>query len=179
MAELRAIISTGMPGSGKEEFLIATAPLGLPHVRMGDVVRDEKIRQGLTIPTGEFAHRERGLHGEDIWARRTIERLDGRPTIIDGCRSHAEVEAFRSILGDGLKVIALHSDPETRYNRLVSRGREDAPSDRDDFDRRDEREMSWGLAKVIALADFMIVNDSSLKEFHRRCVETARAVMGE
>ncbi len=178
MAELRAIISAGMPGSGKEEFLIATASLGLPNVRMGDVVRDEKLHHGISSPTGEFAHREREMHGDDIWALRTIERLDGRPTIIDGCRSHAEVEAFRRVLGDGLKVIALHSDPETRYLRLVNRGREDAPTDRGDFARRDEREMSWGLAKVIALADKMIVNDTTLEEYHRRCVETARTVIG-
>jgi len=159
--------------------LIATEPLGLPNVRMGDVVRDEKRRQGLSSPTGDFAHRERELHGDDIWALRTLERLDGRPTIIDGCRSHAEVEAFRRILGDGLKVIALHSDPETRYLRLKARGREDAPTDRMDFHARDEREMSWGLAKVIALADEMIVNDTTLEEFHLRCVETARMVMGD
>jgi len=157
---------------------MALRPLGLPHVRMGDVVREEKAAKGSSAATGDFAQAEREAYGDGVWALRTLDRMGEGPVLIDGCRSHAEVEAFRSALGDGLCVIALHSDPATRYQRLRSRGREDAPADMEEFRRRDEREMEWGLARVIALADVMVVNDSSLEEFHRRCLAAARRVMG-
>lgn len=177
MVGLRAIITAGMPGSGKEEFLLSIKPLGLPFVRMGDAVRHHKATQGSKLSTGEYAQKEREIHGDDIWAIRTLELLGDGVTVIDGCRSDAEVAAFKRELGDGLKVFAIHSDPETRYRRLVSRAREDAPLDRDDFNVRDGREMSWGLAKVIALADVMIVNDRGLEDFHRLCLKAVKEVI--
>jgi hypothetical protein len=33
---------------------------------------------------------------------------------------------------------------------------------------RDEREMTWGIARTIALADEMLVNDSTLEAFRGR-----------
>ncbi len=177
MVPVKAIISAGMPGSGKEEFLEAIRPLDMPYVRMGDVVREEKAARGSAQPTGDFAQAEREAHGGGVWALRTLDRMGTGPVVIDGCRSHAEVEAFRSALGDGLCVIALHSDPATRFQRLQRRAREDAPADMEEFRRRDDREMAWGLARVITLADVMVVNDSTLDEFHRRCLSAVEGVM--
>jgi len=85
--------------------------------------------------------------------------------LVDGCRSMDEVRAFRS-LTDDVTVIAIQSSPEIRYERLVRRNRDDAPSSTNEFDERDEREIGWGLAKIIALADITITNDSSLEDFH-------------
>jgi dephospho-CoA kinase len=50
---------------------------------------------------------------------------------------------------------------------LVSRGRSDAPRDRQEFDERDRRELGWGLGETIALADALIVNEGSLDDFRR------------
>lgn len=178
MVAPRVFISAGMPGAGKEEFLVAIADMHLEILRMGDLVREEKKQQGVDIPTGIFAHRERLRHGNDIWAVRALKKMGTNPTVIDGCRSDDELKTFRAALGGGVKVIAIHSDPVTRFRRLQLRGREDAPRDWDEFQERDEREMEWGLAKVIALADIMIVNDAALAEFHRRCREIMRELVG-
>jgi dephospho-CoA kinase len=65
-------------------------------------------------------------------------------------------------------VVAVHSSPETRFRRLQERGRSDSPSDWSEFQERDRREIGWGLAELIALADEMLVNDSDLATYHSR-----------
>ncbi|HNU36148.1 MAG TPA: hypothetical protein PKJ15_06070, partial [Methanomassiliicoccales archaeon] len=96
-------------------------------------------------------------------------------TLIDGCRGMSEVNVFRSAFGEHVKIVAVHSAPSTRYPRLVSRGRSDAPRDRVGFDERDRRELGWGLGETIALADALIVNEGSLDDFRR----DARALLKE
>ena len=166
---MKLIIVAGMPGSGKEEFLKTADGVGIPFLRMGDIVRemypdrDDAYRH---MSIGEFAEAERKEHGYDIWAKRSSERMSGSIFLIDGCRSTEEVKAFRSLTGD-VTVVAIHSSPKDRYQRLVERNRNDAPSGKKEFEERDEREIGWGLAKTIASADVMIPNGSSLDEFRK------------
>jgi dephospho-CoA kinase len=174
---MRALIVAGMPGAGKEEFVTVALGMGWHVVCMGDVVRSEAIRQGAADrSTGRFANEQRLEHGADIWAKRTLAAMGEGRTIIDGCRSHAEASTFRGSLGEELEVLAVHSSPRTRFPRLVSRGRADAPSNWEEFLERDGRELGWGLGDLIATADVMIVNEGSLQEFKSKCVEMVRAL---
>ncbi|MDR2698339.1 MAG: AAA family ATPase [Candidatus Methanoplasma sp.] len=164
---MRIIVVAGMPGAGKEEFLSVADSVGIPSARMGDAVRDFYSRSSereAGIGIGEFASAERTRFGKNIWAQRTMERMSGETFLIDGCRSMDEVRSFRELSGDVL-IIGIHSSPAQRYERLVKRGREDAPGSLDEFNTRDTREISWGLAEVIALSDVMIINASGLDEF--------------
>lgn len=163
---MKLIIVTGMPGSGKEEFLNVAAGMGIPFVRMGDVVRDFHSAHGGGIGVGEYAGRERVEHGYDIWAKRSMERMHSPMILVDGCRSMDEIRAFVGLAED-VRIVAIHTSPRIRYGRLVQRGRDDAPSDYDEFAERDEREIGWGIAKAIVLSDVMIVNDGTLEGFRR------------
>lgn len=58
-------------------------------------------------------------------------------------------------------LVAIWASPLERRRRLIRRGRFDL----EELEKRDERELSWGLGDSIALADFMIVNGGSLEEF--------------
>lgn len=60
--------------------------------------------------------------------------------IIDGCRSMDEVRSYLGITPD-VHVVAIFTSPNIRYERLVKRGRDDAPKDIDEFRQRDEREI--------------------------------------
>ena len=165
---MKIVIVTGMPGAGKEEFLSVAASVGIPCARMGDAVREyysvsSDRKEGSSV--GEFANAERERFGKNIWAKRTIERMSGGLFLIDGCRSMAEVRSFREFCDD-VVIIGIHSPPDQRYDRLIKRGRDDAPKSRNEFSERDSREISWGLAEVIAMSDIMIVNTSGLREFH-------------
>lgn len=173
---MRLIVVAGMPGAGKEELLNVAAALGLPFVRMGDVVRGCYAASGAEadgISVGRFADDQRKEFGPDIWAKRVMEKAPGGPCLIDGCRSRSEVETFTALGGD-VTVIAVHASPQVRYDRLVRRAREDAPGDPGEFRERDSREIGWGAAEVIALADHIVPNMGTLDEFR----EAAQKILG-
>ncbi len=175
---MRIIIVTGMPGAGKEEFLSVADSMGIPFARMGDAVRESYSassdkEKGVSV--GEFASSERKRFGKNIWAKRTIEKMAGSIFLVDGCRSMDEVRSFRELSEDVL-IVGIHSPPEQRYERLLRRGREDAPKSMEEFNERDSREISWGIAEVIALSDIMIINTSSLEDFRSASAELLRGL---
>lgn len=166
------ILLAGMPGAGKEEFLKIARKEEYDIVRMGDVVRRRAEKKGISEKDiGTFANREREEHHGGIWADRTLSVLKEDRTVIDGIRSQSEVSIFKSELDREANIVAIHASPETRFERLKERGREDLPQTWEEFRDRDKRELDWGLGKVIARADHMIVNEGSLKEMHEKSRE--------
>ena len=189
---------TGMPGSGKSEAMEVAKTRGIPVVRMGDLIWEEVERQGKPRDAkhvGEVANAMRASHGKDVWALRTCGRVreivaglagaskdapaEGTPVdeakarsarlvLIDGIRSHEEVDTFRRELGNEFDLVAIHTDPEHRFDRMVKRARADDSADPAVLKARDEREMTWGIARTIALADEMVVNDGTLGQFRKK-----------
>lgn len=179
---MRALCVSGMPGCGKEEFVAIIKEKGISVVRMGDIVRAEAKRRGLPLTdanVGALAHEERLKHGYGVWATRTLPHIRGDAVVIDGVRSDKETEIFRKALGGSLVVLAIHAAPDTRYKRIVSRGREDDVMTRQEFDARDQRELGWGMGKVISLADYVIVNEGSKEEFGEAAQRVLTAVFHE
>ncbi len=170
---MRVLGFTGMPGSGKSEAMEVAKARGIPVVRMGDLIWEEVERRGLPRDAkhvGDVANAMRQSHGPDVWSKRTVERVrhlakDRRIVIIDGVRSDAEVETFRAELGGDFVLVAIHTDRHHRFERMLARGRADDPKDESILQVRDEREIGWGMAECIALADEMIVNDGALAKF--------------
>lgn len=170
-AALRVVCVTGMPAAGKEEFQTVAAALGYEVVRMGDVVRDEARRRGLPITDGAvggMAAEERRLHGPAVWAERTVPRVTAERTLIDGLRSLAERDAFHRAFGHDLLVFAVVATPAIRWERVLRRQRADDARTWAEFERRDAREVGWGLEQVIAAADVTIVNEGTLEAFYAR-----------
>ena len=169
---MRVLGFTGMPGSGKSEAMSVAKQRGYPVVRMGDLIWDEVEAQGLERTpknVGVVANGMRETHGQDVWALRTVERIRGTPgavVMIDGIRSNEEVDVFRRELAEDFLLVAIHTDPDERYERLTARGRDDDADTVDGHKERDGRELNWGIARTIALADEMLVNAGSLEDFH-------------
>lgn len=167
----------GMPGSGKSELAESAKFYGHVVVRIGDMVWSEVKARGLEINSenvSKIATEMRKRNGMDIWARRTVEYIKGtiKPNekkiiVIDGVRNPEEIEYFRRSFGDKFFILAVHSSPKTRYMRLMDRGREDDSTDMESIKKRDERELSWGIGRVIAMADYMIVNEGSISDLHK------------
>ncbi len=157
----------GMPGCGKGVVADRLKEKGVPIYSMGDVVREHFRREcpgGPPEEAGPFANNQRELFGKEIWARRVIEKIerensDGASIVmIDGLRSPFERGVFLERWKNSFRVVAIFCPPDIRYERLGNRGRGDDPSSREDFDRRDSRELGWGLGDLIALSDHMIPN---------------------
>src|SRR3989442_14465989 len=62
----------------------------------------------------------------------------------------------------------VHASPKTRHERMLRRKRMDDAVTFEAVHARDLRELNWGLGGVIATADIMLVNESSLGEFRRQ-----------
>ncbi len=149
-------------------FLDIARKRGLSVIRMGDVVREEAASRGIDLTDAEvggMADRDRGKHGNDIWARRTLDRIETDHVVIDGLRSLEELDAFAERFDDGLVLVAVHASQNTRYRRIARRARPDDIHSEDAFRTRDRRELRWGLGGVIALADEVVVNEGDLGEF--------------
>jgi dephospho-CoA kinase len=173
------IVIAGMPGAGKEEFVSVALTRGYQVVRMGDVVREFAAMSAVGASdrgVGGFANEERQKHGYDIWAKRCVDRVKGEKAIIDGSRGVMELKVYQERFGRDIRLIAIHSSPSTRYPRLVRRARQDAPRDVAEFNARDDRELSWGLGSLIALADVMIVNEGTLEGFKSSCAKVLDSI---
>jgi dephospho-CoA kinase len=174
---MKLIVTVGMPGSGKDELVEVARQLGLATLKMGDLVRDETRRRGLpqnNANIARVANEERERHGGGIWAQKAVPKLTETRMLVDGCRSDAEVLVFRHHFGD-LFVLGIYSSPQTRYDRLLKRGRGDDGQDLQEFYDRDRRELKWGIGAAFTLADGMLINEGSLDEFRRdarRMLET-------
>lgn len=180
-----------MPGSGKSEAMEVARARGYPVVRMGDLIWEEVARQGLPRDArnvGQVANAMRQSHGKDVWSQRTVERVrqlagaqaggPGAVVLIDGIRSNEEVATFRRELGNDFVLVAIHTDRAHRFERMLQRGRDDDPTDPKVLAERDEREMAWGIAQTIALADTMVVNDGTLAEFRAKVAQVLDRLAG-
>ena len=163
--DMKVLVLTGMPGSGKSESVKVAEEMGIPIHRMGDMVREMVRAKGFELNRANLAsvaNSERKRLGPDIWAKRTVRLIARAPiVVIDGARSLAEVDYFRKELGKSLLVLAVHSSPWTRWQRISRRHREDDPGTFEELRERDAQELRWGLGDIIATADVMLLNEGT------------------
>ena len=171
----RVLAVCGMPGSGKGEFAQVFMEAGIPVRSMGDMVREEVARRDLEVVPevfGQVASDLRREFGEDVLAVRLTEAVDElletHPLVlIDGLRGTAEYAVFKSTWGDRFQSVAIHTDKEIRFSRMIARGREEDGGTAT-FEARDEREKGWGLEDLIADADVLIENNDDLVQFQNQ-----------
>jgi len=189
---LKIIGFVGLPGSGKGEASQAARDLGLAVVVMGDLIRQEAACRGLA-PTdenlGSVGSALRAEEGPDAVARRTLEmaRATGEDVVVvDGLRSREEAEFFRTAV-DEFHLIEVCAPAKARLKWLEARGRSDDPRYKglpagcrsaccqeieheavQALERREAREISWGMSEACRAASLRLGNDGSLEEFRRR-----------
>ncbi len=155
----------GMPGAGKSTAVEALVTRkGAKIVNMGDMVREQVTKAGLPITPenlGKMAGELRKKRGPDVVAQLTAEKIaevskNSGLVIVDGLRSMQEVSSFRAKWR--FPVLAIHSPPATRHARMKARLRADDSVEPGYYEERDARELKFGIAEVIVLADEMIVN---------------------
>lgn len=166
---IKIVAFAGMPGSGKTAAVKVATDRGIQVLRMGDSVWDEVKRRDLPLEAkvvGQIADEMRETHGPDIWARRTLKKVDtdAKLVVIDGLRSLAELAVFKAALGNNFVLVHVMCPTEVRMQRILARGREDDTASLEAFKARDERELSWGLGEVLDEADVVISNTGTEQE---------------
>jgi len=169
---MKILAFTGMPCSGKSVAVQIAKEKNFLVLRMGDEVWHETKNQGLPLNdknVGFVANEMRKKHGKDIWAKKTLEKInlnvDEDVIVIDGLRNSEEVDFFKKNLGNNFIIIAILASDELRKKRVIERKRADDSTDIKDLEIRDKRELSWGLGDVIYNADIKILNEGSIDEF--------------
>ncbi len=159
-----------MPGAGKSTVATVLQSKGFHLIIMGDIIREKAVENNLPMDDkslGDLMKNLRKHHGNEVVARLVMEKIkeleNASLIVVDGIRSYEEYIVLKNI--GFVKLLAIHASSTIRYNHIKLRDRSDTPSNHEKFLQRDEREMSVGISKAIALADESISNnDLSLIE---------------
>jgi dephospho-CoA kinase len=179
---------TGMPGSGKSVTNEVARQFSIPIVSMGDIVRGEAQKLGLPLTCevlGGIALMLRA-EGQDAIAKRwgkiirriLKEKPETKAVLVDGVRSLEEVKYFMRKF-DPFSLIAVHSSPKLRFNRLLMRQRSDDYNTWEEFQRRDFREILLGIGGAVALADYIIINEGTLDELVNNSKRIMEKILNE
>jgi len=176
---MKLVSIVGMAGSGKSEVAKIFENNGFVKLRFGDITDKEIQKRGLELNEENERHIRQQLrkeHGMSAYAKLSLSRIDGllksADVVVDGLYSWEEYKLLKSCYDDHFSVVAVWAPPETRYERLAKRLVR--PLTAEEADSRDIAEIEdTNKGGPIAMADFMIINGSSLKALER---ETRRVL---
>lgn len=167
---------TGRNAAGKGEVAKYLQTKSFYYYSLSDAIRDElrsrklEVNRESLIRTGNEL---RQAFGPAVLADRILRHVElDRNYVIDSIRNPAEVAAFRKANGH-FRLIRVDAPIQVRFERTVTRRRENDPMSYEDFVTLENREAagdvtSQNLAQVEQLADEILVNDGSLEELHPR-----------
>src|SRR5215510_4692569 len=148
--KMKTVITiVGMPGAGKSLASSVAEKRGIPVFVSGDIIRAEAERRKLS-PTrenlGKLMLEIRDKEGMGAVAKRLapiIHKINTQLFVYEGARNIEEIDELRKKYK--VFTIAIHASPNSRFERLLKRGRSDRPRNWEDFVERDERELKVGV----------------------------------
>lgn len=162
---MKCFIIIGMPAAGKDIARQFARLKGLPYFATGDIVRAEAARRGVSPDADSMARLSTELRGNDglgvtrLALKTAVE--SGEPVVfMEGIRSKQEIELIGA--QSDTVVVAFLAPRSQRRERVLSRGRSDDSAAA--FNGRDRREIDYGLAVPIALADEYILNTGTAEQ---------------
>ena len=174
---MKVVAVVGMTGGGKSEVARLFEANGFAKIRFGDVT-DEEVRKRDLELTEENERYVRELlrkeYGMAAYAILNLSRIDlarkQSDVVIDGLYSWEEYTFLKTYSGDDFCVVAVWASPRTRYARLA--GRSDRRLTFEEAATRDSSELeNINKGGPIAMADFTILNESSLKDLQKQVKE--------
>jgi dephospho-CoA kinase len=171
---MKVVAIVGMAGSGKSEVARQFEKSGYIRIRFGDITDAEVKKRGLVLnEANERQVREqlRKEHGMATYAKLNLPRIDETlqksNVVVDGLYSWEEFILLKDYYDDKLYLVAVWSSPKIRYARLA--GRRIRPLTNKEATERDKTEIeNINKGGPIAMADFTITNESSLKELQEQ-----------
>ena len=170
---MKVVSIVGMTGSGKSEVASVFEENGFARIRFGDVTDEEIKQRGLDLnEENERYIREllRQEHGMSAYARLNQPRIDSAlkhsDVVVDGLYSWEEYTYLKGYYKEGFCVVAVWASPRTRYARLTGRAnRQLTVEEAASRDRAEVENINKG--GPIAMADFTIINESSLENLRK------------
>jgi dephospho-CoA kinase len=162
---MKIFIIVGMPAAGKNIARTYAESKGFVYYATGDIVRAEVKKRGVEADaagTAKVSDELRGTDGMGVTrlALETVLTSGASVGFLEGMRSWPEIELIRAKAE--CVIVAFLAPRKLRLERICSRGRaDDSPQA---FDGRDQREISYGTAIPIALADAYILNTGTMDD---------------
>lgn len=164
---------TGTNGAGKGEAAIFFHQRGYEIYSLSDILRQELIKQGLPLTRDnliKLGNELRQRYGADILAKKAWTRIKAK-AVVDSIRNPSEVTFFRE--NASFILLAIDAPVDIRFQRIMSRGRLESIKTLEEFKAKEAEEMSphpsnQQLQACLALADYTIINDGTLEEFHKK-----------
>lgn len=156
---MKIFVVVGMPAAGKNIARTYAESKGLVYYATGDIVRAEVKKRGVGADadgTAKISDELRGADGMGVTRLALEEVLKSGAAVgfLEGMRSWPEIELIREKAE--CVVVAFLAPRNLRLERICARGRaDDSPQA---FDERDQREIAYGTAIPIVLADAYILN---------------------
>ena len=72
---------------------------------------------------------------------------------------------------DDFIILSIFANPAIRFKRLQQRNREDDSENYEDFLKRDQMELDFGIGTVISLSDKIIINEKDLESYEKEINE--------
>ena len=173
MNRMKVVSIVGMAGSGKSEVAAMFRGSGFTTVRFGDITDEEISKRGLELnEKNEHFIREqlREEYGMDAYAKLNLKSIEdahqNAEVVIDGLYSWAEYEFLKNRYGEDFYVVAVFAPPAKRHERLATRKLRRLTLE-DAISRDKEEIIQIDKGGPIAMADFTILNESSLADMKK------------
>jgi len=179
---MRVISIVGMAGSGKSEVAAVFEKKGYKKIRFGDITDAEIKKRGLKLnEDNERLIRQelREKHGMAAYAKLNQPKIDAAlksgNVVIDGLYSWEEYTLLKNRYGDNFHIVAVFASPATRYLRLATR--QVRPLTTEEAAGRDVAELkNTNKGGPIAMADYTIINESTLKILEKETGKVIAAI---
>ena len=176
---MKVVSIVGMAGSGKSEVANIFENNGFAKVRFGEITDREIEKRGLKLNEKNERYIRQQLrkkHGMSAYAMLSLSSIDNllktEDVVVDGLYSWEEYRLLKSRYSESLYVVAVWASPETRYERLTKRPVR--PLTVEEAISRDIAEIeNSNKGGPIAMANFTIINESSLEDMDK---ETQRVI---
>lgn len=177
---------TGKNAAGKGEAAAFLKDKSFYYYSLSDVIREELERRKIPITRDSLiatGNELRENFGPEYLATKILDKMDpNRNYVVDSIRNPSEIEALRK--AGNFLLLNIYAPEKVRFERIKARAREQDPKTLDEF-RKKEQVESKNLSKskqsiedCQALADFAILNEGSLDDFHARVSEIVSRAMG-
>jgi dephospho-CoA kinase len=179
----------GMCGSGKSIACDNLREKGWQYIRFGQLTMDSLKEKGQEInPENEKKMRERlrKEYGMGAFALLSLKKIEESMktgnVVVDGLYSWSEYKILKEKLKDDLKVVHIYASPGTRYKRLNARNHthEDIEHRNRRFSPEEAKKRDYAEIEniekggPIAMADYTIINESSLAELKKAIEKLVR-----
>lgn len=184
--DVKILAIVGMSGSGKSVVVDYLTSKGYPKVYFGGMIYKEMERRGIErTPDGEsekhFREMIRETEGKD-WVVKQVEKETSalieagqKRIVLDGLYSWTEYKYLKKAFPGKVTVVAVVVDKNLRHKRVGKRP--DRPFNTEEIQERDRSEIeNLEKGSPIAMADYYILNNSSVEDLTARLDEILKQI---